>query len=106
MAIAPKVLEADGNEATDIKKVGEEEPRLKVKKGDKVRLLQPFHDGVQYFEADEVIKWPVDTPPTAAQATYANKKAEAINAPLFPPVDPPADYIDPRTGELFEKPVI
>lgn len=90
--------------AADIKTFGGPEPRLKIKKGTKVRLLLPFHDGVQYFEADEVIKWPLDTPPTAAQATYANQKAEEIHAPLFPPADPPADYIDPRTGEPFEKP--
>lgn len=101
MATAP--TKADEPELP-VKTFGEKEPRLDIKKGTKVRLLQPFWDGVQYFNADEIIKWPVDTPPTTAQATYANQKAEAINAPLFPPADPPADYIDPRTGEKFEKP--
>lgn len=96
MATAPDDTEVD------TKTFGEAEPRLKIKRGQKVRLLQPFWDGVQYFDADEVIRWPVDTPPTAAQATYANQKAEAIHAPLFPDAKPPADYVDPRTGELFE----
>lgn len=87
MATAPKVFNADS------------EPRLDVKKGDRVRLLQPLYDGVQYFYEGEVISWPLDTPPTTAQAANAKDKATPLDAPVFSDAKPPADYIDPRTGQ-------
>lgn len=87
MATAPKLF-------TDT-----DEPRLNVKKGDRVRLLQPLHDGVQYFYEGEVISWPLDTPPTAAQAASAKDKATPLDAPVFSDAKPPEGYIDPRTNE-------
>lgn len=87
MATAPKLFTDD------------KEPRLNVKKGDRVRLLQPLWDGVQYFYAGETISWPLDTSPTAAQAASANEKATPLDAPVFSDAKPPAGYIDPRTDE-------
>ena len=55
--------------ATPTKLVTYKGPRtLDVKKGDKVRLLVPHHDGTQYFNAGEEIYWYSDTPPTVEQA--------------------------------------
>lgn len=87
MATAPKLF-------TD-----EKEPRLNVKKGDRVRLLQPLHDGVQYFYEGEFISWPLDTPPTTAQATYATDKVTPLDAPVFADGKPSEGYIDPRTDQ-------
>lgn len=84
--------------AAPTKRVGEETARLDIKKGDRVRLLLPYWDGFQRFEADEVIVWTNDTPPTTDQACLASEAATPLTAPAMTDGKPPADYIDPRTG--------
>lgn len=91
--------------ATPIKTVAEKEPRLAIKKGDRVRLLLPLWDGTQRFEAGEEIVWTLETPPTAEQACLASEKETPLDAPPMTSGDPPDGYIDPRTGAPFEPPV-
>ena len=87
--------------ATPVKTVGEKEARLSIKKGDRVRLLLPLWDGTQRFEAGEEIVWTLDTPPTTEQACLASEKETPLDAPPMTSGEPPAGYIDPRTGLPF-----
>jgi hypothetical protein len=91
--------------AKDPKKVGDADPVLAredgtpCKKGDRVRLIVPHHDGMQlHREGAEVIWW-ANEPPLAANAVFADQKETPLNAPIFSPSAPPADYVDPATGE-------
>lgn len=84
--------------AAPTKLVGEETTRLSIKKGERVRLLLPFWDGFQRFEADEVIVWTHDTSPTTDQACLATEVMTPLTAPAMTDGKPPADYVDPRTG--------
>lgn len=79
------------------------EQTLDVKKGDRVRLLVPIYDGVQRIEADTEISWPYDDPPLTTTAALAGAKQTPLDAPAMTSGKPPADYIDPATGQ---KPVI
>ena len=84
--------------AAPTKRVGETTARLEVQKGERVRLLLPYWDGFQRFEADEVIVWTNDTPPTVEQACLVSEVATPLDAPAMTDGKPPSDYIDPRTG--------
>lgn len=84
--------------AAPTKRVGEDTARLDIKKGERVRLLLPYWDGFQRFEADEVIVWTNDTPPTVDQACLASETATPLTAPAMTDGKPPAGYVDPRTG--------
>ena len=84
--------------AAPTKRVGEETARLEIKKGERVRLLLPYWDGFQRFEADEVIVWTNDTPPTTDQACLLSEVATPLTAPAMTDGKPPAGYVDPRTG--------
>lgn len=90
--------------AAPTKRVGEETARLDIKKGERVRLLLPYWDGFQRFEADEVIVWTNDTPPTVDQACHAADPATPLTAPAMTDGKPPADYVDPRTGGKLPPP--
>jgi hypothetical protein len=87
--------------AAPIKTVGQVEPRLAVKKGDRVRLLLPLWDGTQRFEAGEEIVWTLETPPTVEQACFASDKDTPLDAPAMTDGRPPEGYIDPRTGQPY-----
>ena len=87
--------------AAPIKSVGEKEPRLAVKKGDRVRLLLPLWDGTQRFEAGEEIVWTLENPPTVEQACLASEKETPLDAPVMTDGRPPEGYLDPRTGLPF-----
>lgn len=87
--------------AAPIKSVGEKEPRLAIKKGDRVRLLLPLWDGTQRFEAGEEISWPFDMAPTVEQACLASEKETPLDAPVMTDGRPPEGYLDPRTGQPF-----
>jgi hypothetical protein len=87
--------------AAPIKSVGQTEPRLSIKKGERVRLLLPLWDGTQRFESGEVITWPFDTPPTVEQACLASDKETPLDAPVMTDGRPPEGYLDPRTGKPF-----
>lgn len=91
--------------ATAPKLTTDKAPRnLDVKKGDRVRLLQPFWDNVQRFEADEVIVWPFDYPPDINQACLPDEVPAASTAPAMGDGRPPAGYLDPRTGQPYTPP--
>lgn len=87
--------------AAPIKSVGEKEPRLAVKKGDRVRLLLPLWDGTQRFEAGEEIVWTLDIAPTTEQACLASDRETPLDAPVMTDGRPPEGYLDPRTGLPF-----
>lgn len=87
--------------APPTKLLGEKEPRLAIKKGDRVRLLLPLWDGTQRFEAGEEISWPLDVSPTAEQACLASDKETPLDAPVMTDGRPPEGYIDPRTGQPY-----
>lgn len=80
-----------------------EDPRLPVKKGDRVRLLLPLWDGVQMYAADEIIYWPLDTAPVVTQACLPDERNTALDAPPMQDGTPPANYVDARTGQKLEK---
>lgn len=83
-----------------VKTVLDTEPRLAgCQKGTRVRLLVPIYDGFQRFEAGAEIFWPYDDPPLAANAALASAKETPLDAPPMTSGEPPADYIDPATGD-------
>lgn len=91
--------------AAPTKLVTDKAPRtLDVKKGDRVRLLQPHWDGTQYFSADEEIHWPHDVPPTVDQACLTTEKVTPLTAPAMTDGKPPVGYVDPRTNEPMAAP--
>jgi hypothetical protein len=53
------------------------EPARVLKKGDRVRLLQPIFDGTQLRPRDTVIAWPFDDAPTGDMAELALPEPEA-----------------------------
>lgn len=89
--------------AKEPKTLNEKEPTLDVKKGDRVRLLVPIYDNVQWIAADTEINWPFDDPPLKTTAALAGEKTTPLDAPAMTAGKPPADYVDPATGE---KPII
>lgn len=90
--------------ATAPKLVTDKTPRfLDVKKGDRVRLLLPLWDNVQYIQADQIIIWPFDYQPEIHQACLPEEMNPVLTAPAMGDGKPPPDYVDPRTGQ---KPVI
>ena len=91
MARTPKTVEQDTVRLDEIKQ------------GDRVRLLLPLFDNVQRIPEGTVIIWPFDHPPTADQACREDEKVTPLTAPPMTDGKPPADYVDPTTGE---KPVI
>lgn len=85
--------------ATAPKLVTDKDPRnLDVKKGDRVRLLLPLWDNVQRYEADEIIIWPFDYPPSVDQACLPDEAVPALTAPAMGDGKPPPGYVDARTG--------
>lgn len=86
--------------ATAPKLVTDKAPRtLDVKKGDRVRLLQPLWDNVQYYKTDEVIIWPFDYPPEVDQACLPDVAIPELTAPAMGDGKPPEGYVDARTGK-------
>lgn len=86
--------------ATAPKLTTDKAPRtLDVKKGDRVRLLQPLWDNVQRYETDEVIHWPFDYPPEVHQACKPDEDIPDLKAPAMGDGTPPAGYVDGRTGK-------
>lgn len=91
--------------ATAPKLVTDKAPRnLDVKKGERVRLLLPLWDNVQYYQADEVIHWPFDYPPSVDQACLPDDVVAASTAPPMGDGKPPEGYLDPRTGQPYTQP--
>lgn len=86
--------------ATAPKLVTDKGPRnLDVTKGDRVRLLLPLWDNVQYYETDEIIAWPFDYPPEIHQACLPDVQIAALTAPAMGDGKPPENYLDARTGQ-------
>jgi hypothetical protein len=96
--------------AKEPKKVGDPDPVLAredgtpCKKGDRVRLLVAHHDGVQLHREGAEVAWWGDDPPLAANAAFAEQKSTPLDAPIFTDSRPPADYVDPATGEKPKPP--
>lgn len=91
--------------ATAPKLVADKAPRnLEIKKGDRVRLLQPLWDNVQRIEADTIIAWPFDYPPSTDQACLPDDAVPASTAPPMGDGKPPEGYIDPLTGMPYQAP--
>jgi len=77
-----------------------------VKKGDKVRLLQPINDGVQSFAEGSEVFWPHDTPPHRTVAAHVGDRSPTpLDAPPMGRGKPASDKIDPATGKPYVVPV-
>lgn len=100
MAITPKAADAP---APAVKTVNDDAQCLDIKKGDRVRLLQPIFDNVQLIPADTVIHWPFDAPPLKSVASYVEDKTTPLDAPAMTDGKPSDSYRDPVTNE---KPII
>ena len=86
--------------ATAPKLVTDKTPRnLNVKKGDRVRLLLPLWDNVQYYRAGEIIIWPFEYPPSVDQACLPDDQVPDLKAPAMGDGKPPEGYVDARTGQ-------
>jgi hypothetical protein len=74
-----------------------------VRKGDRVRLLEPHYDGFKRIEAGTEVRWWNDTPPDERHACLPEVAPAPLTAPPMTDGKPPAGYLDPETGR---KPVV
>ena len=70
-----------------------------MKKGDLVRLLEPHYDGFQLLKAGDVVRWWNDDPPNARYVALVETAQTPLTAPAMTDGKPPADYLDPTTGQ-------
>ncbi len=80
----------------------EKEFLVEAKRGTPVRLIEPMFDNYRIVPAGVVIPWPYETPPTRRQAMLeADASPTPASAPAMTSGKPPADAIDPLTGQPF-----
>ncbi|WP_428660446.1 hypothetical protein [Reyranella sp.] len=70
-----------------------------VQKGDWVRLLEPHYDGYQLLPEGAIVHWWNDDPPSANYVALSNHGFAPDDVPHMTDGEPPADYLDPRTGK-------
>lgn len=91
--------------ATETPAYDEKEFLVEAKKGARVFLLEPHHDGVRIIPAETEIAWYSDVPPTRRQARLAKDRSPTpLDAPAMTSGKPAEGQIDPTTGKPYVLP--